>query len=40
MIPRVYFDLCALKRPWDDQSQPRIASETLIMSFSVLFPAA
>ena len=28
---RVYFDTCALKRPWDDQSQSRIASETLLM---------
>jgi len=28
---RVYFDLCALKRPWDDQSQFRIRAETLAM---------
>lgn len=25
---RVYLDLCALKRPFDDQTQDRIASET------------
>lgn len=25
---RVYLDLCALKRPWDDQSQLRVARET------------
>jgi predicted nucleic acid-binding protein len=25
---RIYLDMCALKRPWDDQSQPRVASET------------
>jgi hypothetical protein len=25
---RVYFDTCALNRPFDDQSQPRIRLET------------
>lgn len=31
MAIRVYFDTCALKRPWDDQSQQRIALETSLM---------
>jgi predicted nucleic acid-binding protein len=26
-VPRVYFDTCALNRPFDDQSQPRIRLE-------------
>jgi len=28
----VYLDLCALKRPFDDQSQPRIWLETKAVS--------
>ena len=28
---RIYFDLCALKRPWDDQTQVRVALETAIV---------
>jgi hypothetical protein len=28
---KVYFDICALKRPWDDQRQPRIAAETSVI---------
>lgn len=27
MPPRIYFDLCALKRGWDDLGQPRIRAE-------------
>jgi hypothetical protein len=29
---RVYADICALKRPWDDQGQARIARETEAMA--------
>lgn len=25
---RIYLDICCIKRPWDDQTQPRIAAET------------
>jgi hypothetical protein len=29
---RVYFDLCALKRPWDDQRQLRASQETEVVA--------
>lgn len=28
---KLYLDICALKRPWDDQGQPRIAAETALI---------
>lgn len=28
---KLYLDICALKRPWDDQEQPRIAAETALI---------
>jgi len=32
---KVYLDICTLKRPFDDQSQPRIALETTAL-FAIL----
>ncbi|MCW5776673.1 MAG: hypothetical protein KIS87_09565 [Phycisphaeraceae bacterium] len=28
---KVYLDICPLKRPWDDQQQPRISAETALV---------
>jgi hypothetical protein len=36
---RIYLDICCIKRPWDDQTQPRVAAETVAV-LSVMKAAA
>jgi predicted nucleic acid-binding protein len=39
-MERVYLDICSLKRPFDDQSQPRVREEAMAVAAIVIDGAA